>query len=118
MGSYLISQQFVRVAAVVFVTLAAAIAVIQSRRGEDPTIIAPLGPREADVLVGDLARCRTITSDDTAALDACRRAWAENRQRFFTTKLPQLPAAPAPNTPGVIMKNQHPPHEVEQGRAR
>ena len=118
MGSYLISQQFVRVAAVVFVTLAAAIAVIQSRRGEDATVVAPMGAGEADAVVRELARCRTIAPDDAAGLDACRRIWAENRQRFFTTKLPQLPAAPAPNTPGVIMKNQHPPHEVEQGRAR
>jgi conjugative transfer region protein TrbK len=118
MGSYLTSRPFVWVAAVVFFALAAAATMIKSGRDEDPAVFAPLGPREADVLVGDLARCRTITSDDTAGLDACRRAWAENRQRFFTTKLPQLPAVPAPNAPGVIMKNQHPPHEVDQGRTR
>ena len=95
MSSYLTSQQFLRAAAVGFVTLAAALAVIQSRRGEVAAVPAPAGRGEADALVGELARCRTITSDDTAGLDACRRIWAENRQRFFvSTRSPQLPAPP------------------------
>ena len=121
MSSYLTSQQFLRAAAVGFVTLAAALAVIQSRRGEDAAVPAPAERGEADALVGELARCRTITPDDTAGLDACRRIWAENRQRFFvSTRSPQLPAPPVPNEPGAPMKSQDrvPPHEVDQGRAR
>jgi len=117
MGSPLTSRRFVWVGAIFFVVLTAAVAMIRSGRDEDPAVFAPLPSREDDVFADDLARCRTITPDGTAGLDACCRAWAENRQRFFTTKLPQLPAAPTPNAPGVIMKNQHPPHEVEQGRA-
>jgi conjugative transfer region protein TrbK len=104
----------------VFVMLAAAVAVIQSRRGEDVAVPAPMERGEADALVGELARCRTITPDDAAALDACRRIWAENRQRFFvSTRSPQLPAPPAPNAPAGLMKSQErvPPHEVDQGRA-
>jgi conjugative transfer region protein TrbK len=99
--------------------LAATAAVIQSRRGEDPTVFAPLRPSEAEVL-GDLARCRAIAPDDTAGLDACRRAWAENRQRFFTRKLPLLATPPTPNAPGGLLKSpdQLPPHEVDQGRIR
>jgi len=118
MGSYLTSRAFFWVAAVVFVTLAAAAAMIKSGRDGDSAVFAPLGPGEADVLVGDLARCRTITSDDTAGLDACRRIWAENRQRFFTTKLPLLATPPTPNVPGGLMKNpdQVLPHDVEQRR--
>ena len=121
MGSYLTSRPFVWGAAVVFVTLAAAAAMIKSGRDEDPAVFAPSGPREADVLVGDLARCRTITSDDTAGLDACRRLWAENRQRFFvSTKSPQLPAPRAPNVPAAVLKSQDQgqPHGVDQGRTR
>ncbi len=122
MSSYLTSQQFLRVAAVVFVMLAAAVAVIQSRRGEDAAaVLAPLERGEADPLVSELARRRTVTSDDTAGLDACRRIWAENRQHFFvSTKSPQLPAPPAPNAPAELMKSQEQvrPHEVDQGRAR
>ena len=121
MSSHLTSQQFLRVAAVVFVMLAAAVAVIQSRRGREATVLAPLGSGEADPLVGELARCRTITSDDTAVLDACRRIWAENRQHFFiSTKSPPPPAAPAPDAPAVPVKGQDrvPPYGVDQGRAR
>ena len=121
MSTFLTSQQFLRVAATVFVMLAAAVAVIQSRRGEDAAVLAPVERDEADALVGELARCRTITPDDTAGLDACRRIWAENRQHFFaTTKSSQLPAVPAPNAPPVLVKSQErvPPHEVDLGRTR
>jgi conjugative transfer region protein TrbK len=121
MSPYLTSQQFLRVAAVVFVMLIAAVAVIQSRGGEDAAVLTPMELGEADALVSELARCRTVTSDDSAGLDACRRIWAENRQRFFvSTKSPQLPAPPVPNEPGAPMKSQDrvPPHEIDQGRAR
>jgi conjugative transfer region protein TrbK len=109
-----------RVAAVVFVMLIAAVAVIQSRRSEDAAVPAPVERGERDALVGELARCRTITPDDTAGLDACRRLWAENRQHFFvSTRSPPLPVPPAPNTPPVLVKSQErvPAHEVDQGRA-
>jgi conjugative transfer region protein TrbK len=120
MSPHLTSQQFLRVAAIVFVMLGAAIAVIQGRRGEDATVVAPMGAGEADAVVSELVRCRTIAPDDTAGLDACRRIWAENRRRFFTTKLPPLVTPPTPNAPGGPMKNpdQVPPHDVEQGRTR
>ena len=121
MSSYLTSQQFLRVAAVVFVMLIAAVAVIQSRGGEDATVVAPMGVGEADAVVRELARCRTIAPDDTAGLDACRRIWAENRQHFLvSTESPQLPAPPAPNAPVGLMKRQERvlPHEVDQGRTR
>jgi conjugative transfer region protein TrbK len=120
MSSFLTPQQFLRVAAVVFVMLAASVAVIQSRNGEDSAVLAPSGHGEADAHVSELSRCRTIAPDDTAGLDACHRIWAENRQRFFvSTKSPQLPAPPAPNTPAGSVKSQErvPPLEVDQGRA-
>jgi len=121
MSSYLTSQQFLRIAAVVFVTLASAVAVVQSRRGEDAAVLATVGRDEADPLVSELARCRTITPDDTAGLDACRRMWAENRQHFFvSTRSPQLPPPPAREASAGLIKSheQAPPHEVDQGRAR
>jgi conjugative transfer region protein TrbK len=121
MTSYLTSQQFLRAPAVGFVTLVAVLAVIQSRRGEDAAVPAPAERGEADAVVTELARCRTITPDDTAGLDACRRIWAENRQHFFvSTRSARFPAPPVPNEPGAPMKNRErvPPHEVDQGRAR
>jgi conjugative transfer region protein TrbK len=101
MSSYPIPEKVVRLVAVVFVMLAATVAVIHSRRGEDAAVPAPVGPAEADAHFTELARCRTVTSDDTAGLDACHRIWAENRRHFFvSTKSPLLATPPAPNAPG------------------
>jgi conjugative transfer region protein TrbK len=119
MSPYLTSQQFLRAAAVGFVTLVAVLAVIQSRHGEDAAVPAPVDRGQRDALLGELSRCRTITPDDTAGLDACRRKWAENRQHFFvSTRSPQLPAPPVANEPGAPMKSQDrvPANEVDQGR--
>jgi conjugative transfer region protein TrbK len=121
MSSYLTSQQFVRVAAVVIVTLAATVAVMQGRRGREAAVIAPLGRGEADALVSELARCRTVTPDDAIALEACRRTWAENRQHFFVpTKSAQLSVPPAPDEPAGFVKSQEqvPTLEIEQSRTR
>jgi conjugative transfer region protein TrbK len=121
MNTHLTFQQSLRVAAVVIVVLAAAVAVIQSRRGEEAAVLTPLGRGEADALVSELARCRTVTSDETMSLEACRRIWAENRQHFFaSTKSPQLPTALAPDPAAVPVKDQDraPPYGFDQGRAR
>ena len=37
----------------------------------------------ADPLAAELARCRTLGLEEAAGDTACRRAWAENRRRFF-----------------------------------
>ena len=121
MSSYLTSQQFLRIAAVVFVMLAAAVAVVQGRRGEDAAVPTPVERGEANAPVSELARCRAITPDDTAGLNACRRMWADNRRHFFvSTRSSQLQAPPVPNEPGAPMKSQErvPLHEVDQGRGR
>jgi len=120
MNTHLTFQQSLRVAAVVIVVLAALVAVIQSRRSEDVAILAPFGPGEADALVSELARCRTVTPDDAVVLEACRRTWAENRQHFFaSTKSSQLPDPPA-NAPAGLMKSQDRilPGEIEQNGIR
>jgi len=114
MSPYLIPKKALRVAAVVFGILTAAVAVIQRRHGEDAAVLAPMERGGADALVSELARCRTVTSDDSAGLDACRRIWAENRRHFFvSTKSARLPAPPAPNAPEPVAT-----HEGDQGRAR
>jgi conjugative transfer region protein TrbK len=121
MSSYLTAQQILRLVAVLMVTLVAAIALIQSRRSEETAVLAPLGRREADTLVNELARCRVVTSNDAVALDACRRKWAENRQHFFaSTGSRQLPDSPAAEVPAERAKSEEriPLAEIQQNRSR
>jgi conjugative transfer region protein TrbK len=44
---------------------------------------APAPAVTADPLAAELARCRTLGLEEAAGDIACRRAWAENRRRFF-----------------------------------
>ena len=37
-------------------------------------------------LTSELARCRTVTSEDAADYQHCQKVWAENRRRFFGRK--------------------------------
>ena len=120
MTAYLTSQQFLRVAAVAFVMLAAVVAAVQSRRDGEATVLAPLEPGEADALVRELARCRTVTSDEAKVLEACRRLWTENRQHFFASTRPQqLPVPLVPDAPaGVKSQERIPQQEVDQKETR
>ena len=83
MSRYLTPRQFARIAAIGAVIVIAALAVIHSRRGEDVGILAPLEREQADALATELARCRTVTLDQTASLESCRRVWTENGRQFF-----------------------------------
>lgn len=120
MSSYLTSQQFFRLGAVVLVTLVVAIAALRNRPSESAAVLTPLEPGEADALVRELARCRTIAPDDSLVLEACRRTWAENRRQFFAPTRPQqLPVPLVPDAPAG-MKNQErvPRQEVDQKETR
>ena len=112
-------QQLVRIAAVGFVVFAATVAVIHSRRSKDAGIIAPFERERTDALATELAQCRSITSDDTAALDNCRRAWAENRKHFFATVKSTQNQAPTPSAATGPAKSQDRVTPVEvQGETR
>jgi len=50
---------------------------VKKERAE-PVVATPDDPLRAE-----LARCRTLTPEDLATDTACRKAWAENRRRFF-----------------------------------
>jgi conjugative transfer region protein TrbK len=108
MTTHIIPPQFARVAAIAFLAFAAAVAVIHSRRGEDAGIIVPLEREQVDALVTELARCRTVTSDEAVALDNCRRAWAENRQHFFfaPAKPTRIQGEPLPSVATGPAKSQ------------
>ncbi len=52
-------------------------------RGDDDQISALPSAQEVDPLAAELARCRTVTSEPTDALEECRRVWAEQRRQFL-----------------------------------
>ncbi len=107
MSRYLTPRQFARTAVIGAVILIAALAIIHSRRGEDAGIVAPLEREQADALATELVRCRTVTLDQTASLESCRRVWADNRRQFFgPTKTLPSPIEPAPTTATNSRKNQ------------
>jgi conjugative transfer region protein TrbK len=65
--------------------LVVAACTIQLRGGEE-TSAPPNAERTSDVDGSDLARCRTVTSEDAADYQHCQKVWAENRRRFFARK--------------------------------
>lgn len=107
MDRYLTPRRFARIAAVGSIILIAAWVVINSRRGEDLGTIAPLGLEQVDALVSELARCRTVTLDETTSLENCRRVWTESRRQFFgPTRTTPSPAEPVPTAANGSGKNQ------------
>lgn len=107
MDRYLTPRRFARIAALGFIILIAAWAVINSRRDEDSGTIAPLGLEEVDALVSELARCRTVTLDDSTSLENCRRAWKESRRHFLgPIRTTPSPAKPVPTAADGSGKNQ------------
>jgi conjugative transfer region protein TrbK len=58
---------------------------IQLRGGEDfPPV--PKAEQMTGATSSDLVRCRSVTSEETAGYQHCKRVWAENRSRFFGKK--------------------------------
>ena len=123
MMPHLTPRQLARIAAVGLVVLIVALTIVRSRHSEPNVVLAAPEHGAAEALVQELARCRTITSDEAAALETCRRAWAENRRQFFgVARFRQSPAEPVLNTAAAPLKNQDrvspPKVEQQQGGAR
>lgn len=76
-------DMLLRVGALAFVVAVLAVAMIQPRHANDITDTIPTTATAADPLSADLIRCRTVTPEQLAIDDTCRRVWAENRRRFF-----------------------------------
>jgi conjugative transfer region protein TrbK len=57
---------------------------IQLRGGEESS---PLKAEQSTVAdSSELARCRSVTSEEAASYQHCQQVWAENRRRFFGRK--------------------------------
>ena len=72
-----------RAATLAFVAAAIALAVHHSWRNDAEHVDGPRASVVVDPLATELARCRTISPEQNASDDTCRRAWAESRRRFF-----------------------------------
>ncbi|MDE2364300.1 MAG: putative entry exclusion protein TrbK-alt [Hyphomicrobiales bacterium] len=80
-----------RIAAIAAVVITAFAAAILSQREETDTDDSP-APAVAltdDRLVAILKQCKSVTSDDIAALERCRHVWAESRRRFLSNGRPK-----------------------------
>jgi conjugative transfer region protein TrbK len=62
----------------------------------------------ANPLGAELERCRKITSEQVAELQACRLIWAENRRRFLGSK------KNATKDPGPLRQDRPPVATPEQ----
>lgn len=71
------------IVAAMALVLSVAACAIELRRGEDHASTASPTPQKADPLKAKLDQCRTVTSDQAAALEECRRLWSQNRSRFL-----------------------------------
>ena len=83
-------DMLLRVGALAFVVAVLAVAMVQSRNANDVRDAVPTTATAADPLSADLMRCRTVTPEQLAVDDTCRRVWAENRRRFFTPSSSRL----------------------------
>ncbi|QDF37480.1 putative entry exclusion protein TrbK-alt [Bradyrhizobium symbiodeficiens] len=55
-------------------------------RGGDKSSPPPEPDQTTGSTSSDLARCRSVTSEETASYRHCRRVWDENRRHFFGNK--------------------------------
>jgi conjugative transfer region protein TrbK len=100
-------HQLARIAAVGLVVLIVALTIVLRPHSEQAVVPALLEHGDAEAFVQELARCRTINSDETAALETCRRAWAESRRQFFgSARPPQSSIDPVLNASAAPVKNQ------------
>ena len=87
-------SRFSRIAVVAAsVMLVMAACAIQLRGDGEEASSNPAGPQTTGTLAPSLARCKTVTPEQTASYDYCRRIWAENRRRFFGQKGSAVAAA-------------------------
>ena len=65
--------------------LVVAACAVQLRGGENSSA-PPYAEQTKDVDRSELARCRTVSSEDAADYQHCQKVWAENRRRFFVRR--------------------------------
>jgi len=112
-------RRLVPILAVALSVLVVAACAIQLRNNEDGGPIASPASQEADPFAAELKRCRTVTSEQSAELENCRRVWAENRRRFLTSTKPNWSAPPngKPTELGLKHGDRVLPPEITRGQS-
>jgi conjugative transfer region protein TrbK len=95
-----------RAATLAFVAAAITLAANQSRRDDDENRDVSPAAVVVDPLATELAHCRTITPEQNAADDTCRRTWAESRRRFFAPSSSHSDAVTNPPVAAGPVKSQ------------
>ena len=90
---------FVTAAAVVSVLVVAA-CTIQLRGDSDGLPAESSASRITSPLGAELERCRKVTTEQAAELQACRLNWAENRRRFLGSNKASAAASSVDAQPG------------------
>lgn len=98
----------VRFAAIAIVVVIVIVAVGEASLPDDASQPAAPATTERDPLAAELLRCRTITAEQLAADDSCRRAWAESRRRFFAPRMPNTRTPEATSKSSDRMQNRVP----------
>lgn len=88
-----ISRLLFAATAVVVSAFVVAACAIQLRGDDDSTVVASSLTQLRDPIAAELARCRTITTEQVTDIQECRRVWTENRRRFLGQR--KAPAAPS-----------------------
>ena len=112
---------FPLVAASVMVLIVTACAIeLRPDDGSSPMVTPQ--PQPSDPLARRLAKCRTVTVDQSDELAECRRLWAETRRRFLRSDRSPDEAGgknPAQAVPPKIQDRLEPPGvERDQSGAR
>ena len=107
-----------------FVTTAAAVPVlvitactIQLRGDSDGRPAGSWASWPTNPVGAELERCRKVTSEQVAELQACRLIWAENRLRFLASKkTPAVSSVDAqPSSPTPVLAQPKNPDRLPRG---
>lgn len=74
---------------------------VQLRPTEETNSTSSSASPEPDPVAAKLMQCRTVTADQTSALDECQRVWMENRRRFLGPRSSEPPASSIGSPPFV-----------------
>jgi len=108
MSGRLNPEHLIPIVAVALIALVVAACTIRLRKDEAAELRPSRVSQETDPFAAKLQRCRTVTPEQSATFEECRRVWAENRRRFFTSTNPHwnAPAEGKSAEPSLAVKHQ------------